>query len=655
MPNQPQFYNFDINDFERIAFSNQTKKAIDMLKSLITLWDSARDIEGWVVEDPIKGTTYYKALHPILRDMPLSKKQLYIQRLASSITAIFSNNDLVIEKDDLIFFLLCKEFFRSLFGCTSYRNMDHILFCRDLLDKDLRLKLRNDDDITWLWLCFTLESNIKIDLKLLFEASPEYSLYGYIGCLYANRVNLTDVSQKWLKHFSDVAEFLPNCEFNSTLLDALSSPWMLCSYFDLDNQHDIKIGLNKFIKNWLDKTLSASIKMSLSKNSKRSGPVKKIAVFSEKYTSDHAMYRCYHSYIESLKEKYHVTLVSRKGDYDEEAKKDFDEVISFTYDSTIKHFGDVINTIAAQNFDVIYYPSLGMSTWAILMCNLRIARYQMMSPGHPASSFSDEIDYMLTMGLDLPGELINSVISEKTLKVGGGESGQHFQHSDLPRFKSETHPKITKPSDGRVRIAINSSIMKVSKNFMNLCKIIETHSTVPLEFHFFPAIKPAFQFQFYSVCLGDYVKNYVVHPPYDYPTYMTELSQCDIALGTFPFGGANSNTDLLILGIPKILRTDFRSLSGYADKISSSMVNGVGFIETKDDASFMANAINLIHNHVARRELSDQMKSISLKEYLNVDDNYESSSYLLEVIRYLESKDMSGVFHEKNDGKALVS
>src|SRR5690606_25739549 len=192
----------------------------------------------------------------------------------------------------------------------------------------------------------------------------------------------------------------------------------------------------------------------------------------------HAMHRCYHPRIRDLQDNYELILVTAPADYDEVSAQDFHSVVEVR-DST----GDIAETvkaIAKLEPDMIFWPSVGMSKWTILLSNLRIARYQVMAYGHAASALSRHMAYVIC------GVVAN----------GGSNDHQRVVQAILvPVFQRERnyqpHPDFTqemkrKPlNDGTVRIAINSSLAKISYRFINLCTLLAQHSTVPLEFHFF--------------------------------------------------------------------------------------------------------------------------------------------------------------------------
>jgi hypothetical protein len=117
---------------------------------------------------------------------------------------------------------------------------------------------------------------------------------------------------------------------------------------------------------------------------------------------------------------------------------------------------------------------------------------------------------------------------------------------------------------------------------------------------------------------------------------MKELNQCALAFGTFPFGGSNTNVDLSVLGIPKLIKQDHTDLAGYTDAAVSSIVGEVGFIACENEAGFMANAIYLIHDSKARKQIVEKMKSAGVWQKLVTEESEGSSDYLLDVLSFIE-------------------
>ncbi len=56
---------------------------------------------------------------------------------------------------------------------------------------------------------------------------------------------------------------------------------------------------------------------------------------------------------------------------------------------------DKIKVIEKENFDVLFYPDIGMSIEFYFLSLIRLAKYQIMSWGHPETTGSESIDFFL--------------------------------------------------------------------------------------------------------------------------------------------------------------------------------------------------------------------------------------------------------------------
>ena len=75
---------------------------------------------------------------------------------------------------------------------------------------------------------------------------------------------------------------------------------------------------------------------------------------------------------------------------------------------------------------------------------MRLAPIQIANLGHPATTMTDNIDYVYTPRME--GD---QVFSERVLV---GESGSFQAHSEI----DEELPPLVEPSDREVRVAVNS-------------------------------------------------------------------------------------------------------------------------------------------------------------------------------------------------------
>ncbi len=617
---------FTLFDFEKHIYRRNYIKYEQCLIELCRYLDNSGPIEE--VYEINEGGEHVKTkngLHPLNSMMTLEQKVEIYNRLASCITAYLSDTTHTPSDEVLLHLIILKSRVANIFYLSSYENMDHILWNRDLLDNNFKLNVKTELDIKYLLACYTLNSHIHIDVETLLNAIPYWGMCWYLGLLYNHHHSFNQQIETNFNALTDSYPLIESLKLDVTTVELICSPWMSCSYWDTNDRHSIKKSINVALEAWIKTQVSPALSNNINHYVANTCEIKRIAVLSEKYTSNHAMYRCLHKSLISLKDKYELILVSDPSEYDALSARDFDNIINIQ--DTAENLSATIAAIADLKPDLILYPSIGMAKWTIPLANMRLAKHQLMCYGHPASAMSSYIDF--------------------------GAASTFPEHADIQRFAlekvtpfrdnylyMEPHPEyqplaIPKPNDGVVRIAVNSSLPKISSRFINLCSLVLTHSSVPVEFHFFlvesnSAFEKSIKIRLGSRC--------VIHPPQPYNVYMEALAICDLAIGTFPFGGANSNIDLMLLGIPKIFYSEHCDLAAFSDYACLSKLKLPEMLMPTSEATLLANLIYLIHDSTERSRIS---KLITDQDPFNVyfnEQHLPNEHMLVKTIEWIKSE-----------------
>ena len=56
---------------------------------------------------------------------------------------------------------------------------------------------------------------------------------------------------------------------------------------------------------------------------------------------------------------------------------------------------DVVMISEALKPDMAIFTSIGMTFWGVILSNLRLALLQIQLPGHPATTYNENIDFFL--------------------------------------------------------------------------------------------------------------------------------------------------------------------------------------------------------------------------------------------------------------------
>ena len=165
-------------------------------------------------------------------------------------------------------------------------------------------------------------------------------------------------------------------------------------------------------------------------------------------------------------------MVSMKADVDEQSIGLFDEFIEVPEEEM--NLQPVLNQCTP---DIAWFMSVGMRSWGISLANLRWAPLQAMSFGHPASSFSTEMDLAFVTRRVLSDQ---GVVNENMLILESAVSNVAEAHKDLKL------PESALLRDDVICIAVPCNVMKINLGFITALKEIERLSEKPIRFMFFP-------------------------------------------------------------------------------------------------------------------------------------------------------------------------
>lgn len=418
----------------------------------------------------------------------------------------------------------------GIFRASSFGNMDYLLAqvgTRGGADGS-QLNFTGDQAIPKMLVCWSLESEIDLDFDTMAKVAPQYAVAALLGLLAIGGVH-TQRAYDRKKALMGKRHILEAAPFEESLIFAVGDTYMHCSYVDGPDKHEVKKVLNRQLR------ALVSSKTEIKESHERRPT---IVVPVEWFGSSHAMYRCYAHAIRQLRKRFRLVGIVRAGEVDEAGRAEFDKVVEVSPTTPIRELARAVND---ENPDIIYYPSIGMASWWVALSNFRLAPIQIMTPGHPATTHSDVMDYMVSEGALFGDE---AQYSETCVHLPRG--GARF----MPRAGTDWS-KVVRPDDGVVRVAVPASVMKLAPPFLAALQNIVLRAGIPVQVHFFPN-QVGTSHHLVTRDLESWVPNCVVHPRMEYQPYIEALGQCDVALATFPFGGTNSLIDCFLLGIPVI-------------------------------------------------------------------------------------------------------
>ena len=288
------------------------------------------------------------------------------------------------------------------------------------------------------------------------------------------------------------------------------------------------------------------------------------------------------------------------GVIDDAGRAEFDEWHDIPGEGLV--LADLVKRVGAIAPDVIYYPSLGMALWWVALASVRLAPVQVMTLGHPASSRSPAMDYVLC---DEGAIGDPALFTERIVEYPNG-SARFIMRSDadLPEAVRVDHPEV-------VRVAVPAMLCKLNADFMRTLRTIAEQAGRPVEFHFFVNMLGVNLTQAAKE-IREWLPGSRIYERRHYNQYMRELRECQLHLSTFPFGGTNSNIDSMLLGLPIV------TLWGDEphERFDGMMIRRAGLPESlvaKTREAYIAEAVRLIRDDGARNALRDHLLAFDLQ------------------------------------------
>ena len=538
----------------------------DLLGATISMIDGVADScsDGGLVE---------KGVEPAAREH-------WYTRAAAALTQYITASTTRLTGDGLEQITQRKQSVAYIFNASGYRNMKHLISLVQETHADGTQTL-NTKQAAVIFAFIGLDDLPEELLEVALRQPAKILYFLMLGWLNQRAV-LTPLGEKNRGKLLTSGHLLEGVRIADKHIPQLVNAWMYCSYASDPQKHQIKKWFNRLL---MQRMHDAGIVSEPVTHVIKTRP--KILVIHERFTERHAMYRCYRPLIVTLNEFFDTVAISDADMIDAAADSLFDEVIALP--KKRPSIQDIAALIQAQKADVIFYPSIGMSYWAVMTAGLRLAPVQIMSHGHPATSKLDTIDYAYVPHLEGdPG----AIHSERTVV---GQTNLRFERPvDLP----EVLPNLLHPSDREVRIAVNAKVMKLSWRLVEICKRIEREATVPVKFSFFPGELKAYM-DGIDAAIRAQIPSATVVPYSGYGKFLNEISKCDLALSAFPFGNTNSTVDTCLLGLPTVVHFG-QECPAQTDALVMRSAGLPEWLICDNDEDYFQTALSLVNSKAAR-------------------------------------------------------
>lgn len=204
-----------------------------------------------------------------------------------------------------------------------------------------------------------------------------------------------------------------------------------------------------------------------------------------------------------------------------------------------------LEQIADHQLDILVFLDIGMDAYSYILACHRLAKHQLLLPGHPVTTGLKTIDYFISSDL-LESENPQSRYSEKVLQLPGLPCYLH-----PPVVEAVAADKLNLPQGNLYFCPM--TLFKLSPDFdQALIRILELDSQACI---LILAYKNNLHERLYQrlvntapICKGRiYFLNWS-----DQNIFFQRLLAADVILDSFPFGGGNTSYQALNLGCPVV-------------------------------------------------------------------------------------------------------
>ncbi len=483
-------------------------------------------------------SAYFEGI-ALQKDMKDDSVKQYVNDFGSLLGELFlfflTDESVVLSDQNFQKIIYSHETLHTLFYICDLHRTDE--FVQAILDGGKKLSSTQQKKLL---LLLSLDTELDLDeilnsMDIAYRKSALISYFSHRKIfkerIYHNKVQLLTLRNNLDKAHENLQDLLN-----------ITNAYFLCSYMNSPDKHKLKENLNKAIRNHVasnargQKRLKSQPRELESLHLDEEKPT--ILVMAELFSKGHAMNRCYGDRVLALQSEFNVVLAMPSDAKDMRLKDDYTNYLVF---SNLGEFYKVLHDVKP---DIIYLPSVGMRLYSIIASNIREAPIQIASLGHPATTMSDKIDYVLG-----PSDLYDERAFPSDIYIGDGPARPF-----LPLFKKEDFFKeiqLESPIPNTIKVAVVGTDVKVSYPFFRLLKEIVEQAPFDIHVSFMMGVGGID-----SLYLEKFLKETFKSCSYtgwqDYGDYINSIKSVDIVMNPFPFGHTNTVIDTLMCGKPCI-------------------------------------------------------------------------------------------------------
>ncbi len=470
-------------------------------------------------------------------------------------------------------------------------------------DAYLEVVSRQENSLAKVLALYSARNSVHFDREQFFARDPQLAAAWYLayaGIFHGGLIR-PDVCKNLQMHFA----FAPNVYQPS---DRLPEICYGVSYVDGDSERSIKPAVNHWIRSLLRGT-----------RIRNTPNPRKIAVLSCLWWPGQSSYRTGSAYVEALQDYdltlFHVPMPGKKID-----TTHFKDIKELSFTNGVLDIGPLLD----NDFQVAFFPDVGMTSFSIWLANLRIAPIQAVSTGHSVSSWGAEIDYYLSgADVEIPHHPERYYSERLVLMPGCGVIHQLPRYEPARRNKSCPEFVLNCPwSSQKVNHAFGQMLGRIVERSRKKLRFRLFIGSATRQLHLVPFMRE----------LSALLKGAVVEilPNLGYQEYMKLLEEGDLGLDAYHFGGCNTMADSLFV---RKLMTSCEGDRWY-NRIGPQMLRMAGLPElvASSPEEYVDLVVRLIHDDEYRKSLEGRLREADVT---NTVFGRADGRYFRKAIEYL--------------------
>ena len=515
------------------------------------------------------------------------RSSYFINAFVKHFLNLFSQEDFLPDTPKLLNFLEHNVTIANITAISEFRNTDAYI----------KILLSQKKNFLKLLILYSPRNEIRIDRRVFFNTDANFASLWYHAFL--ENYKTCCASRNGIEH----QRF--HLQHQNAKLEGVNAfihhSYFGCTYIDHQDDYRLKQRINKIFRDW------PPSKQEIKRKARSSGKPK-IGVFTSMWFPRQSVYRTQHPFLSTLRHDYELHLIHLGQERANIDTAMFASVAHFK----IQNASD-FSAFSPNDFDIAYFPDIGMNIESIFLANLRIAPIQITNYGHPVSTFGSEVDYWIGGQITEVEDRHREHYSERLVLIPG--SGQ------LPVPPDYVLQHVSAPPSP-VLVNCSWTGQKINYETLSLLRRAADRAETPVVFRFFPGG---------SVLSNGYLPlkadieeilgadRCVVFRDLDYKNYMQAMESGHFGVDSFPFGGCNALIDQYYLRKPIACLTGDR----FYNRASIWLAEKAGMEEClcATPAAWVDKIVQLIDDAAYRHRLVKRLRVVDLEERILATDD----------------------------------